>query len=183
MGERIVVDANHRSIAGYQEVNARIGLVPPLISSQTRQESPMETRFIRLAAGAALAVLAAAGSAQVADRQKVVYHVTEAERVPFVLGNIENHIRGVGGPDKVEIILVAHGPAVKAFEKKEAPPPVLERIAGLKRNGVDFNACGNTLRNNKAEIGDLADGFVRVDQGGVVRIVELQQQGYVYLRP
>jgi intracellular sulfur oxidation DsrE/DsrF family protein len=32
-------------------------------------------------------------------------------------------------------------------------------------------------------LNDLIDGFARVDQGGVVRIVELQQQGYIYLRP
>lgn len=133
--------------------------------------------------GLACLAVASIAIAHADGKQKVVYHVTEAERVPFVLGNIENHIRGVGGPEKVEIILVAHGPAVKAFEKKEAAPSVLDRIAGLKRHGVELDACGNTLRNNKAEVSDLADGFVRVDQGGVVRIAELQQQGYLYIRP
>ena len=77
------------------------------------------------------------------DKLKVVYHVTDAEKVPFVLGNIENHIKGVGGPDNVEIILVAHGPAVKAFEKKEAVPTVLSRIRTLNKSGVEFDACGN----------------------------------------
>lgn len=122
-------------------------------------------------------------SSVAAEKLKIVYHVTEAERVPFVLGNIENHIKGVGGPQNVEIILVAHGPAVKAFEKTVAVPTVLDRIAGLKKGGVEFAACGNTLRNNKTEVTDLADGFVRVDQGGVVRIAELQKQGYLYIRP
>ncbi len=117
------------------------------------------------------------------DKLEVVYHVTDAGKVPFVLGNIENHIKGVGGPDNVEIILVAHGPAVKAFEKKEAVPTVLSRIRTLNKSGVEFDACGNTLNKNNAQLTDLADGFVRVDQGGVVRIAELQSKGYLYIRP
>jgi intracellular sulfur oxidation DsrE/DsrF family protein len=116
-------------------------------------------------------------------KQKVVYHVSEAERVQFVLGNIENHIRSVGGPDKVDIVLVAHGPALKAFEKKDAQSGLSDRVAELKKSGVSFDACGNTLRNNRTTLGDLIGGFERVDQGGVVRIVELQQQGYIYIRP
>lgn len=140
-----------------------------------------ENPFIAMA----LAMLASLflNSAHAQDKQKVVYHVTEAERVQFVFGNIENHIRGVGGPDKVDIVLVAHGPALKAFEKKEAQSGLLDRVAELKNKGVNFDACGNTLRNNRTTLSDLIDGFARVDQGGVVRIVELQQQGYIYLRP
>lgn len=122
-------------------------------------------------------------SAYADEKLKVVYHVTDAEKVPFVIGNIENHIRGVGGPDNVEIILVAHGPAVKAFEKKESTPTTLDKIAGLNKKGVEFDACGNTLNKNNAQISDLADGFVCVDQGGVVRIAELQSKGYIYIRP
>jgi intracellular sulfur oxidation DsrE/DsrF family protein len=30
---------------------------------------------------------------------------------------------------------------------------------------------------------DLVPGFVAAERGGVVRIAELQSQGYVYLRP
>ena len=133
----------------------------------------------------ALAMFASSllNTAHAQEKQKVVYHVTEAERVQFVLGNIENHIRGVGGADKLDIVLVAHGPALKAFEKKEAQSGLSDRVAELKKNGVTFDACGNTLRNNRTTLGDLIDGFARVDQGGVVRIVELQQQGYIYLRP
>ncbi len=130
-----------------------------------------------------LALLLAVTTAHADDKMKVVYHVSEAERVPFVLGNIENHLRGAGGPDKVDIILVAHGPALAAFEKSKAAPTLLDRIAGLKKTGVEFDACGNTLNSSKLPVTALADGFVRVDQGGVVRIAELQKQGYIYIRP
>jgi uncharacterized protein len=32
-------------------------------------------------------------------------------------------------------------------------------------------------------LGDLLPGFVKADEGGVVRLAELQAEGYVYLRP
>jgi len=43
------------------------------------------------------------------ERQRVVYHVSESKKVSFVLGNINNHIDGVGGPDRVEIVVVVNG--------------------------------------------------------------------------
>jgi hypothetical protein len=118
-----------------------------------------------------------------AEVLKVVYHVSDLDKVPFVLTNIENHIKGVGGPDKVNIVLVAHGPALKAFEKNSTSPKLLDQLSGLKTGGVEFDACGNTLRSLNLGLGDLAPGFIRVDQGGVVRIAELQHQGYIYIRP
>jgi len=118
-----------------------------------------------------------------AEKLKVVYHVTEFERVPFVLGNIENHIKGVGGPQNVEIILVAHGTAVKAFDKSSADKSLLERYGSLQKQGIEFDACGNTLNKEKLTLQDLPSGFVRVDQGGVVRVAKLQHAGYIYIRP
>jgi hypothetical protein len=43
--------------------------------------------------------------------------------------------------------------------------------------------CGNTMRAQKVKITDLLDGFSRHDEGGVVRIAELQSKGYIYIRP
>ncbi len=117
------------------------------------------------------------------EKQKVVYHVADAEKVQFALGNIRNHIEGVGGPENVEIILVVHGPAGKTFQDIEATDRVRTMVKSLQDEGVQFDMCGNTMRAQDVELGDLLPGFVRVDQGGVVRIAELQQQGYLYIRP
>ena len=117
------------------------------------------------------------------EKQKVVYHLSEAEKVNFVLSNIKNHIEGMGGPENVEIILVAHGPGLKAFHEIEASDQLKSMITNLQSEGVQFNACGNTMRAQGVELSDLLPGFVRVDQGGVVRIAQLQQQGYIYIRP
>ncbi|WP_121630255.1 DsrE family protein [Tropicibacter alexandrii] len=118
-----------------------------------------------------------------ADKLKVVYHVSEADKVGFALGNMLNHIQGVGGPENVEIVLVAHGPALKAFHDISADPKTSERVAALQGNGVQFEACGNTMNAQAVGLDDLLDGFARRDEGGVVRIAQLQSEGYLYIRP
>jgi len=146
----------------------------------------MRIKTLLAAAGLALAVAFSAGLVAVAgtqEKMKVAYHLSEEGKVGFVLNNIRNHIKGVGGPANVDIVLVVHGPALKAFHDIQAEPTVLERMQSLLKEGVSFNACGNTMRAQGVETNDLLPGFVRVDQGGVVRLAELQSEGYVYLRP
>jgi intracellular sulfur oxidation DsrE/DsrF family protein len=46
-----------------------------------------------------------------------------------------------------------------------------------------MHACGNTMRALNLTLKDLLPGFVAADKGGVVRIAELQSQGFIYLRP
>ena len=131
------------------------------------------------AAASAHAATAPAGPAKL----KVVYHLSDFDKVNFVIGNIRNHIDGVGGPDNVTIALVVHGPALKAFHTTSASPDVTGRISQFAKEGVEFAACGNTMKAQKVTLADLLPGFVSAEQGGVVRIAELQSSGYLYLRP
>ena len=117
------------------------------------------------------------------DKAKVVYHLCDFDRVGFVLGNIKNHFDGMGGPDHVTIALVVHGPALKAFHAVSASADVEQRTKQFAKAGLQLNACGNTMRAQDVTLKDLLPGFVAADRGGVVRIAELQAQGYVYLRP
>ena len=117
------------------------------------------------------------------DKSKVAYHLSDLDKVNFVLGNIQNHYEGVGGPDKVTIALVVHGPALKAFHSMSAAPDLAERLQKLAKTGVKLNACGNTMKAQKITLSDLLPGFVEASEGGVVKLAELQGQGYVYLRP
>jgi intracellular sulfur oxidation DsrE/DsrF family protein len=134
------------------------------------------------AAFAASRATAATGPAG-ADRLKVVYHLSDAEKVNFVLGNIQNHIDGVGGPDHVTLALVIHGPALKAFHAAQANPDIARRIGEFSKDGVELAACGNTMKAQNVTLKELLPGFVSAERGGVVRLAELQAQGYLYLRP
>jgi intracellular sulfur oxidation DsrE/DsrF family protein len=53
----------------------------------------------------------------------------------------------------------------------------------LAKSGLQLNACINTMRAQDVTLKDLLPGFIVADKGGVVRLAELQSQGYAYLRP
>ena len=117
------------------------------------------------------------------EKLKVVYHLSDADKVSFVLGNIENHLDGVGGPDHVTIALVVHGPPLRAFHAASANPNITRRVGQFSKAGLELAACGNTMKSQNVALKDLLPGFISADRGGVVRIAELQSQGYLYLRP
>ena len=117
------------------------------------------------------------------DIQKVAYHLSEPSKIGLALTNIHFHIKGAGGPDKVDIILVSNGPAVKALHIKTLKPETVQQIKGLMQQGVQFEACGNAMRFFKMTTDDLVPGFTALPQGGVTRLGELQMQGYGYIKP
>lgn len=135
--------------------------------------------------GAALGASSAKAAAEAGtgNKLKVVYHLSDAEKVNFVLGNIQNHIDGVGGPDRVTLALVIHGPALKAFHATQAKPDVSKRVGEFSKDGIELAACGNTMKAQNVTLQDLLPGFVSAEKGGVVRLAELQSLGYLYLRP
>jgi intracellular sulfur oxidation DsrE/DsrF family protein len=137
------------------------------------------------ALGATLATSHANAATEAAPqgKLKVVYHLSDLDKVNFVLGNIQNHFDGVGGPDNVTIALVVHGQALRAFHASSATPDITRRVGQFSKTGLQLAACGNTMKSQKVELKDLLPGFVNADRGGVVRIAELQSQGYLYLRP
>ncbi len=149
----------------------------------------MHRRNMLTAAAAAIgALFASAGKAAQAapttpDKSKVVYHLSDLDKVGSVLGNIKNHYEGVGGPDKVAIVLVVHGQALKAFHTQSATTSIVQRTKEATKSGLELDACINTMRSQNVSMNDLVAGFVVADRGAVVRIAELQSQGYVYLRP
>jgi len=146
----------------------------------------MDRRDLLALTLAAAPVALAAGKAE-ADAEpnpaKVAYHLVDLDKVDFVLGNIRNHFDGMGGPDKVTIVLVVHGPALKAFRVAGVSPSVNEHAAALSKSGLTLTACGNTMRGQNIALQDLLPGFTVAEEGGVVRLAKLQGQGFVYLRP
>lgn len=120
------------------------------------------------------------------NKHKIVYHLNDpgVDKAKAVLGNIRNHIKGVGGWENIEALeLVVHGAALKTFLKKEMDPEVKRALETLQTEGMAFGACGNTIRGLKITLADVAEGAKELSQGGVVRVMELQEQGYAYVKP
>jgi len=136
-----------------------------------------------MAAGAVAAIRPSQAAVDSTSVPKVVYHLSDADKVGFVLGNIDNHFKGMGGADKVHIALVVHGPALLAFRPGHADAQLTRHFAAVAAQGVDLGACGNTLDAQQLTVADLLPGFTRIGEGGVVRLARLQAQGYAYLRP
>ena len=99
-----------------------------------------------------------------------------------VLNVANNLIKHYGGPDFVDIEIVAYGPGLSLLFPDSADQ---ERISSLLTSGVRFVACLNTVESIERATGkrpDLIPEAVRV-QTGVARLVERAQQGFVVIRP
>jgi hypothetical protein len=87
--------------------------------------------------------------------------------------------------DEVVIEMVAYGPGLNMLVAGKSP--VADRISAmsLELEQLSFSACGNTLAAMESKAGGdvpLIDE-ARVVPSGVVRLIELQEQGYAYVRP
>lgn len=99
-----------------------------------------------------------------------------------VLNVASNLLKYYGGPDLVDLEIVAFGPGISLLF---ADSGQRERISSLAANGVRFVACMNTVdtiertSGSRPELNPLA---IRV-QAGVAHIVERSTQGFVVVRP
>ena len=100
-----------------------------------------------------------------------------------VLSNAAQHYNEIG--QKVEIEVVAFGPGLHML--REDTSPVKARIKSMSETmpELTFSACGNTRENmTKAESKDIPlISQAKVTKSGVVRLMELQERGWSYLRP
>jgi len=79
------------------------------------------------------------------------------------------------------IALVVHGQALKAFRSKSSNSDLSRHLGQFAKDGIELAACGNIMKSQNIGVDD--PGFVSADRGGVVRLAELQSQGYLHLRP
>jgi uncharacterized protein len=105
----------------------------------------------------------------------------------LALNNAENVIEYYKGRGEgVQVEIVAFGPGLHML--REDSSPVKDRIKRLREDallGLTFSACGNTqTKMEKSEgkpITILPQATMR--PSGVVRLMELQEQGWSYVRP
>lgn len=141
--------------------------------------------------GTGLAIMTSLASSEAShlkeypNKHRILYQLADAgtDKAKFVLGNIRNHVNGVGWQNIEAVELVVFGPALKSFVTKTMDPEVRLLLETLQTQGLTFGACGNTMKNYSITLGELPDGSKPLPQGGVVRIMELEDAGYRYIRP
>ncbi len=97
--------------------------------------------------------------------------------------NVAQYYKDLG--EKVTIEVVTFGPGLHML--REDTSPVKARIKAIKEStpAISFKACGNTQENmHKAENKEIPIiPEATVVKSGVVRVMELQEQGWTYVRP
>ena len=97
--------------------------------------------------------------------------------------NVAQYYKDAG--EKVSIEIVTFGPGLHML--RDDTSPVKARIKSIKEANpaITFKACGNTQENmHKAENKDIPlIPEATVVKSGVVRVMQLQEQGWSYVKP
>jgi len=97
--------------------------------------------------------------------------------------NVAQYYKDLG--EKVTIEVVTFGPGLHML--RDDTSPVKARIKSIKEANpaITFKACGNTQENmHKAENKDIPlIPEATVVKSGVVRVMQLQEQGWSYVKP
>jgi intracellular sulfur oxidation DsrE/DsrF family protein len=99
-----------------------------------------------------------------------------------VLNVASNLLKHYGGPDRVDLEIVAFGPGISLLYANSGQR---ERVSSLATGGVRFVACMNTVETIERSTGTrpvLIHEALPV-QAGVAHIVDRSTQGYVVVRP
>lgn len=114
---------------------------------------------------------------------KVVYQFnkSEAEYHEHVLFSVGAMIRKYG--DNIKVVVTCFGPGLHILAKNPGRPvaeEIRQRVSSLEQYGVEFHACGNTMKSLKWTEKDLFP-FAKVVEVGASDLLELQEQGYAYI--
>lgn len=120
--------------------------------------------------------------------KKIAIHVdtNDPKRMNLALNNAQNlysyyKSKGI----KTEIRIVAYGPGLHML--RDDTSPVKARIAqmALAQEGLTFAACGNTRRKMAKKEGKEPPivSEAKMVPSGVVELTELQEHGWIYLKP
>lgn len=118
-----------------------------------------------------------------APENLVVYQFNKADAGyhDAVLFSVGAMLRQYG--DNIKIVVTAIGPGIHILLKQPKRPvsqTIREKVASLADYGVEFHACGNTLKSLKMTEKDLLP-FAKLVEVGASDLMELQKQGYAYI--
>ena len=114
---------------------------------------------------------------------KVVLQISDNDpsKQTLVL-NVASNLLKAYGTDKVDVEIVAFGPGLRLMFNDNVNKG---RIGGLTAEGVRFAACSNTISKMTKLLGHepaINPNATRVG-AGVVRIIELTDNGYTLVKP
>lgn len=175
-----MISRARRRIAVMTAVGCLVGLSP--LATRAQEERPKET--VRTAQAKSKA------SKQAKSEKVHKIAIQVAENNPQLMNlalnnanNIVSHYKKAG--EKVVVEIVTFGPGLHMLRDDTSPVKQRVQQMSLEVPEVTFAACANTQANmKKQENKDITLlSEAKVTPSGVVRLAELQQQGYAYIRP
>ena len=144
--------------------------------------------FLRLATSLLLSIVLAT-SALAADgkthRVAIQVDQNDPQVMNMVLNNATNVIEYYRAKNEdVDVEIVAYGPGMHMLRADTSPVPTASSIS--RRSGkIQFSACNNTKQNMEKAEGHAISIVpeATIVPAGVVRLMELQEQGWSYVRP
>jgi len=116
-------------------------------------------------------------------KNKIVIQVsTDDSKAQTIALNNAVNLQKEFGMDNIDIEVVAYGPGLGLLTANNKQS---KRVKSLALQNIHFSACGNTMHKVETKTGkkvQLTEG-VQVVKAGVSRIMQLQQNGYAYVRP
>ena len=118
-----------------------------------------------------------------AKDHKMVIQINSKNKLTHKMGLINaGNLKSQLGNNNVKVEIVIYGPGLSMVKEESV---FSKRIKALQSRGVQFSVCEGTLKAIAKKTGeepDLLEGMNRV-RTGALRILELQEEGYSYLRP
>ncbi|WP_024895458.1 DsrE family protein [Acidithiobacillus thiooxidans] len=114
---------------------------------------------------------------------KLVVQVSQDNPARWTLVlNTSQNLLNFFGQQKIQIVVVAFGPGLKMLV---ANSPVAKTIAAMNAEGVEFDACHNTMLAMAKKLGHLPKlvPSAVIVPAGIVRIMQLESHGFDYVKP
>lgn len=109
------------------------------------------------------------------------FNKADADYHKAVLFSVGAMLRKYG--DNIKIVVTCFGPGIHILSphpKRPVAKEIQERVSSLAQYGVEFHACGNTMKSLKWTEKDLHP-FVSVVEVGAADLLELQEKGFSYI--
>jgi hypothetical protein len=168
--------------------------IQKLIQSSSTVINPQRRKWVQgLLAGSGLAFLGNKSMAAESEPElrfpgdpadhKVVYQFNKGDEDYHnaVLFSVGAMLRKYS--DNIHIVVVGIGPGIHILAKHPERPVskmTKQRVSSLAQYGVEFHACGNTMKSLGWDNKDILP-LAKVVEVGAADIMELQEQGYSYL--
>ncbi len=141
---------------------------------------------VSLALAVGIGLVFDSAPAMAKEKIKVLYHIdgSDLATATYAMALINKHIEAEGGPENIDIKVVVHGPALELFKEDSVDPKLKAKLKSAMDKGASAEMCQVSMKLFGTPLEKLVAGFIPTEHPvAVKRIADLQQQGYIYIKP